>query len=260
MSEQRNNASTAKSEPHGDAVADVPSTDRANGGADEEDVSEVSVAAEPDAEDSGEPVGNSSGGVWGRVIVSAVIALLTLAVGFATGIVVATPKYPSDNSAEAGFARDMSMHHAQAVHMGMMEYRNGDDDQARTMAYDIATSQQAQIGVMDSWLREWKLTPTSNKPAMSWMDDGKLLPDGRMPGMAAANQLSQLEHAQGRDADVLFCQLMITHHLGGIHMAQAILDMSHNSEVRRLAQTMVNNQQYDINQLRDILKRLGATP
>jgi uncharacterized protein (DUF305 family) len=197
------------------------------------------------------------------IVALAVIGVLVLAAaGFGVGYRVGLPNHPGNNSPEAGFARDMSTHHGQAVTMAMTEYRNGGDQDLRTIAFDIATTQQAQVGMMDQWLDDWNLPPTGTRPRMAWMDDGHsmLLPDGRMPGMAADDQLAQLRAATGHKADVLFCQLMITHHLGGIHMAEAVLDKSHNSTVRKLAQSMKDSQQYEIAALQDKLHSFGEKP
>ena len=49
---------------------------------------------------------------------------------------------------DAGFARDMQMHHAQAVDMAMTIYAETDDDELRALAYDIATGQSSQRGEM----------------------------------------------------------------------------------------------------------------
>src|ERR1041384_3305794 len=103
----------------------------------------------------------------GAVGVLCVLALISMA--FGAGVWFAHPKHPGNSSAEAGFARDMSTHHHQAVSMAMTEYQNGTDAEVRQIAYDIALTQQAQIGIMDEWLHEWDLPETGDKPSMAWM-------------------------------------------------------------------------------------------
>jgi uncharacterized protein (DUF305 family) len=49
---------------------------------------------------------------------------------------------------------------------------------------------------------------------------------------------------------------MRQHHLGGIHMAQAILEQSGNKDVTWLAGTMVTSQQGEINLIDSLLKQL----
>jgi len=196
------------------------------------------------------------------LLLGALGAVVALLIGYLAGLV--TPRFtaPGDNSPEAGFARDMSVHHAQAVEMGEWAYQKATNDEVRQMGYDIALTQQAQIGMMSIWLKDWHLEPTGSRPKMAWMPDGtkELSPDGLMPGMATDDQLEQLHNATGKDVDILFCQLMLRHHLGGIHMIDGVLQESHNSMVRQLAQTMKNNQQAEVATLQRMLTELGAKP
>jgi uncharacterized protein (DUF305 family) len=202
-----------------------------------------------------------------RLIGAALAAVLLIAVGYAAGY--ATPHFtaPGDDSAEAGFARDMTFHHSQAVRMSFLEYDRGDPSTPtgatlHRMAYDMGTSQQYQSGVMETWLQEWGLQPLSDHTAMSWVPDGKsmLQSDGRMPGLASPDEMKRLETVSGKDADVLYCQLMIRHHLGGLHMIRAVLDRTDRAEVVELAENMQRGQQGEVDQLRLLLKDLGGDP
>jgi hypothetical protein len=59
---------------------------------------------------------------------------------------------PGDGSAEAGFARAMMVHHAQAVGMAEIVRDKTENEDVRILATDIALTQQAQIGQMQGWL------------------------------------------------------------------------------------------------------------
>ncbi|GAB3815069.1 DUF305 domain-containing protein [Micromonospora zhanjiangensis] len=180
--------------------------------------------------------------------------MVGLLLGYAGGWLTPQLTRPGDTSAEAGFARDMSTHHAQAVDMGLIVYRSSTTPGIRQIGVDIATQQQGEIGTMQTWLRNWGLGPTGSQPAMAWMPDGAAsLKDGLMPGMATPAQMEQLRQAQGKQLDALFCDLMIQHHIGGIHMADAILAESDNAEVVKVASTMKNVQQTELNNLRSLL-------
>jgi uncharacterized protein (DUF305 family) len=196
------------------------------------------------------------------LLLGALAAVVALLLGYGAGLLTPSLRAPGDNSPEAGFARDMSTHHAQAVEMGMVAYQKATNDDVRQLGYNIALTQQAQIGMMSVWLKGWHLQPTGDRPKMAWMPNGskELTPDGLMPGMATDAQMAQLHSATGKDVDILFCQLMLRHHLGGIHMIDGVLQQSHNATVRRLAQTMKLNQQGDIDVLQNLLKQLGAKP
>jgi uncharacterized protein (DUF305 family) len=190
-----------------------------------------------------------------------VAAVLLVLLGFMAGLLTARPSWPSDASAEAGFARDMSEHHGQAVEMAMIAYQKATLEEVRTLAGDIAISQQGQIGVMQTWLKTWGLGPNSSQRPMSWMPDGEAALDGnRMPGMATREEVGKLRSATGREVDILFCQYMHRHHLGGIHMVDGVLKVTSRPEVRELAAAMKRNQGFEVDQLEKFLTSLGAKP
>ncbi|MEU9509542.1 DUF305 domain-containing protein [Micromonospora sp. NPDC048170] len=187
-----------------------------------------------------------------RYLTLAVAALLLLGLGW-TAAILTTGRTPSDTSVEAGFARDMSRHHAQAVEMAMVAYAKGADPAVRQVGYDMALTQQAQIGQMQRWLQEWELLPTGSRPAMAWMSDGAQVgPDGLMPGMATREQIIELHEARGSDVDRIFLELMIMHHLGGIHMADAALAASDRPEVIKMAEAMKRLQQQEVTEMRQL--------
>ena len=182
-----------------------------------------------------------------------------LLLGYASGLLTPGLVRPGDASAEAGFARDMSTHHAQAVEMAMLAHEKTTDPGVRTLSADIAMTQQAQIGMMQTWLRHWKLNPTGSQPRMAWMPDGTAsLRDGLMPGMATDAERAELRETTGRDFDILFLRLMLDHHLGGIHMAEGVLKLSDDEQVRGLAESMVAGQKKEIALIRSLLTTLGA--
>ena len=219
-------------------------------------ISTESGAAESAAPDGPAPTPGRArpGPLW-----PAVALVLGLLIGLAGGYLALRPRTPGDDSPEAGFLRDMSTHHAQAVAMAMIAHADSADSSIVTLTGDIALTQQAQIGYMQAWLRDWKLSPTGSQPAMAWMPDSAgAVVNGLMPGMATPEQLTRLRAATGKDLDVQFLTLMRAHHLGGIHMAQEVLQLSDDPDVTWLAQTMVRSQQGELNVIDDYLKELGA--
>lgn len=188
------------------------------------------------------------------------LLLAGIVLGVAIGLVIPRFRTPGTDSVEAGFLRDMSTHHAQAVEMAMIAHLGSDTPGVLTLAADIATTQQAQIGYMQAWLRDWDLDPTGDQPAMTWMPDaaGSVV-NGLMPGMATPAQLASLRKATGKDLDVQFLTLMRAHHLGGIHMAQEAEDLSSNKDVDWIAESMVTAQQGEIQLIDDLLKQAQAS-
>jgi uncharacterized protein (DUF305 family) len=171
---------------------------------------------------------------------------------------------PGDTSPEAGFARDMGVHHAQAVQMAFAIRDRSDDVYVRNLAEDIITTQTAQRGIFMGWLQEWGLDQSSDRPAMAWMaghGHGVQAVSGVMPGMATKEQVARLDASpKGQAAEILFLQLMIRHHEGGIQMAQGLLKLSDRPEVRTMAQSIVDGQGAEIKQMKDMLAQRGAQP
>ena len=67
-----------------------------------------------------------------------------------------------------------------------------------------------------------------------------------------------LRAASGKAAEVLFLQLMIAHHRGGVEMADAILTRSNNATVLQFATSIRNAQEVEITQMQEMLKERGA--
>jgi len=195
-------------------------------------------------------------------IVAGVVAAVVLAmIGFTVGALTSRPDHPGEGSADVGFARDMSAHHGQAVEMGMIAFQNATLPEVRTLGGDIAMTQESQVGMMQTWLKEWGVGPNGSTPPMSWMPEGQQSLNGNlMPGMATREEIAKLKAAKGTDLDILFLQYMLRHHLGGIHMVDGVLAQNPTQEVRDLAETMKKNQSGEITVMQTMLAHLGAKP
>lgn len=192
------------------------------------------------------------------VVVAAIVAG-ALALGYAWGN-GGSSSGPSSSSVDAGFARDMSTHHQQAVTMASYTRDNSANPAVKVLAYDIESAQTFQIGEMQGWLDVWGLSRQSTAP-MAWMaGHDHLQSNGLMPGMATPEQMSTLQTLHGTALDVLFLQLMIHHHQGGVAMAQYAQQHAHETYVRDLAQSMINAQSSEIVQMEQMLRSLGGTP
>ena len=194
----------------------------------------------------------------GRLLILA-LGLLLIVVSMAVGIGLGRGQSPTTNSAapEVGFARDMAIHHAQAVDMAVLLRDRSEDPEMRQLALDMLLTQQAQIGQLRGWLAVWELPQASTEPAMTWMG---MPTTGLMPGLATAEQLTALRGAAGVTADGLFLQLMITHHRAGVAMAQEILKHDPSPAVRNLAGAIVMSQQNEITYMQDLLEQKGFPP
>jgi len=174
----------------------------------------------------------------------------------------------ASDSPDAGFARDMATHHAQAAEMSFIVRDASTDPKLRTLAYDIIVTQTAQRGVFMGWLQAWGLPQAASGPRMAWMpmhEQAGSMPampemhgDGLMPGMATATEMERLGEARGADAEVLFLQLMIRHHEGGVLMARAAISLSSREEVTTMAKAIDATQSGEIATMREMLGARGA--
>ncbi|PBC64012.1 DUF305 domain-containing protein [Streptomyces sp. Tue6028] len=168
---------------------------------------------------------------------------------------------PAADSADAGFARDMAVHHQQAVEMSYIVRDRTKDTEVRRLAYDIAQTQANQRGMLIGWLDLWELPKVSADAPMTWMgmgdmasgDDGAL-----MPGMATNAEMKKLGTLNGKQAEIFYLQLMTDHHKGGIHMAEGCVAKCKVGVEKKLAQGMVDAQQSEIRLMADMLKARGA--
>lgn len=196
-----------------------------------------------------------SRGGWRWSVALSVLAGLALLLALAVRLNGSVYLAPSDNSVEAGFARDMATHHSQAVDMAEMIRDRTTDPEIRLLATDVALTQQAQIGRFQGWLDAWGLLPTGSAPAMAWMGAA----GGAMPGLAMTDEISALRQMPGAEADNAFLGLMIRHHQGGVAMAEALLARGAREEVARQARGIIASQRAEIDTMREMLRQRGAS-
>ncbi|MEV7572945.1 DUF305 domain-containing protein [Pseudarthrobacter sp. NPDC089323] len=198
----------------------------------------------------------------------AAVVILTALVFFGFGWASATPRPVPDTGVDAGFARDMQEHHAQAVEMALLIRDRSSNEEIRAVAYDVATSQQHQKGQMYAWLQDWGLPQARSIPPMAWIvsgadGHGSASPHasgggggGVMEGMATPEQMQALRKSSGAEADRLFTDLMIRHHQGGVAMASAAMRLAETSTVRDFAALIADAQTAEIAALQELRRSL----
>lgn len=202
-----------------------------------------------------------------RTTLMAVIAvgLLLLGGGLAVALGIGRTEAPSADSVDAGFARDMALHHLQGVEMADMAVDRSEDRLVRGLAHDISSTQNNQAGRMQGWLVLWDV-PLTGGERMAWMADGDhgghamTMDDGLMPGMATEEELANLAALSGTEFDVEFLRLMIRHHQGGTGMADAAAEEGKVAAVRSLAGTISETQAVETTVMTDMLTARGGTP
>lgn len=209
---------------------------------------------------------------WKVILVLLAIGALAFAAGRFSTFGSQDAGTPGADSPEAGFSRDMQVHHAQAIQMAMEIYQKTADDELRILAYDIATGQAGQRGEMFDWLVQWGLSQ-SGGPMMKWMDaspvgsghtmmsDGAAMTEEEARiemGMASADEITALQGATGQQADCLFLGLLIRHHEGAIPMAEALIELGSDSRALTVAENIKNGQTAEIDAMKSMRARMGC--
>jgi uncharacterized protein (DUF305 family) len=130
---------------------------------------------------------------------------------------VQTPKH---TRADIAFMQSMIHHHWQAVLMTKWVPKRSPGPDVPLMAKRMEISQEAEIEVMQQWLRDRGVEPS--KPGdHSGHDHGT--GKGMPPGMLTSKQLGRLYNAKGRAFDRLFLRYMTYHHQGALQMVQELV-------------------------------------
>ncbi|TQM33456.1 DUF305 domain-containing protein [Nocardia bhagyanarayanae] len=201
-----------------------------------------------------------------RIAAFASLALFLLALGAALRPLALPEKHsaaPVLDAIEIGFAQDMTAHHQQALLM-TQRLDPAASPTVRRVAEQLADAQRVEIGTMLGWLRLADASPLSPRP-MAWMTDtlashrhSAHAPDTPMPGMATTAELDALAASRGRDAEILFLQLVIRHHQGGIAMAQAADRQLTEGPVKEAARAMIQSQGQEVGVMSLLLTQLGG--
>lgn len=201
-------------------------------------------------------------GRWWRTPGAAVVAaVLCAVVGVLIGYSVhgagsgpeGTAVLPAES--DIAFAQQMSVHHQQAITMVEMLGPEVAPDIA-AVAEQIRSTQWREIGTLTGWL-ELAGAPLQ-QPVTTGTPGHSRDHHAGMAGTASDEDLTRLHHATGTEREVLFLQLMIRHHQGGIEMAAAAVDTTDVPAVRNRAVSMINGQQQEITLMTVSLDRRGA--
>ena len=195
-----------------------------------------------------------------RTLVIAMLAMLVLALGFfAYQNVKPTADQHQVSRIDAGFARSMLLHHAQAIQMSMM-MRDAASPEIQALAQSIIMKQTREMGVMEGWLTAWNEPVMLAGPPMAWVEEAKNVrhlddqlyqaqckaDGGAMAGVATPEQLEQLKNATGTEKEILFLELMLAHHRAAIPMAWFANRNGESSLVKALASSMIREQGMEI--------------
>lgn len=158
------------------------------------------------------------------------------------------------NQADVDFATDMIQHHAQALSMVDLTVGRDLSPAMTRLAEQIRMAQGPEIETMVDWLNEWdQPVPETMRDHANAHGDGEMEMDSEMPGTMSAEEMEALETAQGEQFEEMFLEMMIEHHKGAIEMATAEKSDGEYPEAIELAESIINAQQDEIDQMETML-------
>ncbi|MFT4085987.1 MAG: DUF305 domain-containing protein [Gordonia sp. (in: high G+C Gram-positive bacteria)] len=146
------------------------------------------------------------------------------------------------NSADVMFAQMMIPHHEQAVEMAALVPSRTQNAWLRALASKISSAQQPEIDQLTAALKSW------NEP-LSMGHGGH-----QMDGMMTDEQMAHLKTLSGDAFDREWLTMMIAHHEGAVDMAKTELADGKNPQMKAMAQSIVDSQQKEIDEMRAHLK------
>jgi len=155
------------------------------------------------------------------------------------------------NDADVMFTGMMIPHHYQALVLSDLVPDRSSDTRVESLASRIHLEQGLEIGTMRGWQGSNGLPKTD--PVTSYEE---MLADPEMVeemGMATPEELAELETLSGNDFDVLFLNLMITHHEGAVRMLRDVLLHGQDLNLQQQAQDTMSTQRAQNAIMQDML-------
>ena len=149
------------------------------------------------------------------------------------------------NADDVAFATNMIPHHQQAVEMSALVPDRSTNPEVIALAAKVSAAQQPEIETMKVFLVQWNENPDTNS--------GHSGHGAPMEGMVDEAAMSKLESLNGPEFDTLWLQSMVSHHQGAIEMAKAEIANGENVDAKRLAQTIIDTQDAEIGQMKQML-------
>jgi uncharacterized protein (DUF305 family) len=165
------------------------------------------------------------------------------------------PAHGRHNAADAAFAANLVTHHAQGIEMANILLAKSYIDLAvRSLASRIESEQAPQIERLRSWLTGWhRPVPAPNgSPTGSAGDPIGRVPSS-LPGTMSADDMAALRRLDGVEGAQLFLAMIGNHELGAIQLAAEELIHGRNPEAKKLAQTIIEQEQVRVRDANELL-------
>ncbi len=150
---------------------------------------------------------------------------------------------------DGDFLMGMIPHHQEAVDSSAYLLTRTTDPELQQFLREVIDIQSREIDQMKGWHKAWFTS--------EYQADGKYIP-----------MMGDMDKLQGKELEKVYIQDMIAHHKGAIDMARQIITLTSRSEIKTMAETIINTQTKEVsllegwlqNNYRGVLTPSPATP
>ena len=139
------------------------------------------------------------------------------------------------------FANMMMMHHQGAIDMSEVQIAKGSDEQIKSMAKNIISSQKAEIEELQAFVKNYKMPETK-------MEDGEMHNELGETMKAGMDKMQDMPMSGNTDKD--FVMMMIPHHESAVAMAKDELSLGKQASLKKMAQKMIADQTKEIGEFK----------
>ena len=156
---------------------------------------------------------------------------------------------PKTGDPSLDFLNQMIPHHEAAVSMSENIIKYSHNEAVKQLASNIIREQLEGIRKMEVLKSKLEATPKVNKQAeASYLKAYNAIYQKMTTSMEDAQATGNINKA--------YLQEMILHHEGAIEMARNILKFTQNGELKTIAQNIINTQQKQVTEMKNLLKNM----
>lgn len=160
---------------------------------------------------------------------------------------------PKATKEEQAFLKGMIPHHESAVEMAEMAKEHGQHKEIKQLVSNIISDQSREIRRMERIYKR--------------LNGEEIIPDpsaheqlGLSAKAAGMEHMDMESLTRAKPFDRIFIDEMVGHHQGAIRMAHAVMDKAKDSEIKQLANSVVETQTSEINDMNKWRKTWYGAP
>jgi uncharacterized protein (DUF305 family) len=158
---------------------------------------------------------------------------------------------PADEKFDLRFIDAMILHHEGAIAMAQDAMKKTTREEIKQFAQSVIDRQQQEIDQLKEWRQTWYADAGAEPVIYSTqMKETVAMSEEQKTAAMMQKRLGKV----GDRFDSRFMRIMMPHHREAVLMARQALRKAEHPELKELAQTMIDSQNQDIQQLREWLK------